>query len=279
MTAEDERIQKWADGYVARAAQKIKDNRAKYARLCKNCSKADKSDDMIYLNSPFGKTYSEWFCSDECRHEAVLEAKSRKFEEWMDIWIPPQYQQTEIEKLPCGKQTENLLTFDDVGEHLGFYAFGPTGTGKTRSMFLWLIEQGNNEAIYYRAKQLASEIVERTQPYGKGGFDSWFEGLLSAEILAIDEVDKLPISQRVMTEFLELMEDRASKLKTTVFAAQRSAANLFELVNTDEKKKSMAETAAAIIRRIMQNTKPIKFSNVLPMSGTKQDQSTAIVFQ
>ncbi len=188
-------------------------------------------------------------------------------DKWTRENIPHGYRNTELQKLPCQVSTAALMSFDFWPEapgsqpdlvNCGCYLHGVTGAGKTRSAFLFvksLITGGQlrpSEIIWIRGSQFAREVVSRTKPGGDGGFDSWFSSLLRAELLTIDEVDKIKFSERVMSEFFELIEHRVSNQLPLILISNSSLDALCSRMSE--------ESGPAIARRIKENLLPIRFT-------------------
>lgn len=173
---------------------------------------------------------------------------------WLFEWIPRAYRFSKIELLPDPEATKQVLEFEPGDPYHGFYLYGATGSGKTRSLVLRLkrFVAEFEDVIYLRGKQFSDEVVERTRPGGKGNFHRWFETLTEAGILAIDEVDKMSFSNRVRAEFFELVEVRTSSDSPLLFIAQCSVDRLAQKLGPKAK-----EEAAGIVRRIKENCLPI----------------------
>lgn len=214
---------------------------------CANCHKPD----AIYW-----KRENKWFCPDSTK--CVKEFKSLH---WQLENIPDGYRNTTLEKLPCQAATKALMDFEFCPEDYenrmnGCYLFGTTGSGKTRSAFLKILKDLENVfdsdgVIWIRGSQFAREVVNRTKPGGIGGFDEWFSSLLEAELLVIDEVDKIKFSERVMSEFFDLIEHRTSHFEAMMLISNSGVSTLCA--------KMPDESGPAIARRIKETLVPIKF--------------------
>jgi DNA replication protein DnaC len=150
---------------------------------------------------------------------------------------------------------------DESKQKNGCFVFGSTGSGKTRSVFLCVkkhlennFEDGESasKTILIRGSQFAREVVNRTKPGGDGGFDNWFSSLLDAQLLVIDEVDKIKFTERVMSEFFDLIEHRTSNLLAMVLISNADVSTLCA--------KMSDESGPAIARRIKETLLPIRFT-------------------
>jgi DNA replication protein DnaC len=206
------------------------------------------------------QTDRPYYCTDACGIAARAARGAKRAEQWADEWVPRAYRLSDVQKLPDREAAELVINFDPWAQDegaVGPYAYGGSGTGKTRSMILLcrnLVAQFN-DLRFMRAKQFAEEVVERTRPNGKGGFSDWFAGLREADVLALDDLDKLDLTPRVAAELFELIEYRTSNELATLYTAQ---CNL-ERLAVKMAKKAKEETAG-IIRRIRETSVPIHFS-------------------
>jgi DNA replication protein DnaC len=183
-------------------------------------------------------------------------------EQWIYENVPAGYRDTKIDKLPCQAATKALMGFDFFPDNLanqknGLYLYGPTGSGKTRSAFLKVQSAlvtmfEPTETVWVRGSQFAREVVNRTRPGGDGGFEAWFTSLLNAQLLCIDEVDKIKFSERVMSEFFDLIEHRTSHQRCVILISNSDVATLCD--------KMSGESGPAVARRIVETLLPIRFA-------------------
>jgi DNA replication protein DnaC len=212
-----------------------------------------------------GLAAPEWnksYCSVECFDTAKRKRGEARAEIWVQEWIPKAYQESSIERLPDPEATKllldlDLLWHDENGKTVGAYCYGETGSGKTRSVILKLrrLLTSFEDVAYLRGKQFGDEVVERTRPNGRGGFEAWFRNLCDTTVLALDEIDKISFTPRVLAELFELIEHRTSDESPTLFIAQCSIDRLPQKMGAKAK-----EEAVGILRRIRENSIPIHFS-------------------
>lgn len=177
--------------------------------LCKGCTARIKT--CVYCHATFeSDDASKLTCSVACyrAHRASL---------WW-LRLPFAYQETVADKLPNPEASKKFLAWEPSDERPGLYVVGTTGSGKTRTALLWGRKAAHRwqDVRYVRAARFASEVISRTRSAG-GGFEAWIEEMRDADVLVIDELEKLKPSERVLVETFDLVEDRLAFGMTTVF--------------------------------------------------------------
>jgi DNA replication protein DnaC len=185
--------------------------------------------------------------------------------------IPIFYKATTLEKLPLPNLSARLmaLDLDNTEDATGVYLFGPTGGGKTRTVYLLahqLIKTKGWSVRYLRGGQFQREIVNRTRPGGTDDLDAWLSDISEAELLIIDEVEKIRFSPRVESEFFELLEERLSNWKALILVSNADASGLCSRMTED--------FAEAVERRIEETLIGMRFS---PEDEPKAAPSSNIV--
>jgi DNA replication protein DnaC len=208
-------------------------------RTCRKCSKE-------YIRTDDPKRYDDHeFCSDTCAIAALSEEQRIAAEEWWQNVCPAIYRATDVARLPRQKQSREVLRWQRGKEpNTGLLAFGPSGAGKTRSMFLLmrrLKEEGLNVRIV-RAAEFAREVVERCQPDGIGGLAHYVRELAKVHALFLDDLDKARFTPRVESELFELIEARTSSDRPLFVTTNASQAQLAARLSP--------ETGPAIVRRL-----------------------------
>jgi DNA replication protein DnaC len=171
--------------------------------------------------------------------------------------VPPLYQETDPEQIPCRKTAEAVLKMaQGPGFSRNMFLWGESGLGKTRTLYLLarkLIENGNT-VLVLRGQEFGAEIYERTKPNGSCDVVGYINRLARVQVLCIDEVDKIRYTGRTETEFFNLLERRLSNGKPTILIAN-SDAQYFA-------KRFAQEFKDPVLRRLKEFFTPYKFQLV-----------------
>lgn len=197
------------------------------------------------------------YCSQACQWKD--EASS-----WWEIEVPCCYQETRIDELPSPYQSRAILEGDI---NLNRFVYGKTGKGKTRTVLLFgrqAIERGRNFK-FIRAYEFKEHLANVATSAGREGWKNWFEGIICAGILAVDEVDKIAFTKRFEVEFFELVERRTSDNRPTILISNYAV---------DKLASRMMVSGAPLLRRIKEFFVPINFdvefrSELTPLAKEK----------
>lgn len=215
---------------------------------CKTCAALNKV--CPECGTAFWATHpKEMECGEHCEAQRVAKAWWSK--------LPGAYRATKPSLLPAPDCTR--LVMDWEADPLpGLFVHGATGTGKTRSLLLrtraW-IHDGFDDVYFLRSSEFATGVIERCRPGGIGGLAGWMADLKAADVVALDELEKLKLSERVGVEFFELIESRLHSLKVTMLAGN------FSPEATAKKLGMASEYAAPWLRRIYEFCEVIEFKN------------------
>lgn len=224
-----------------------------------NCSHCQKSipSGVRYRNSQGAR-----FCSVACEDASDTQAFVQS--------LPRAYRRTIPERLPCQIASRAVLKWQPNAREdskTSLYLRGQSGAGKTRTALLVahnLIAAGHitsEEIKLLRAGSFADEVIDRTRPDGRGGFDEWFDELRDCSLLIFDEVDKLTWTPKVSSVFFELVESRTSNERATIFIAQQPLGEWIEgAMNSPRKGGPTRETFEAIHRRLKEFFEPYTFA-------------------
>lgn len=187
-------------------------------RLCGQCSQ------QWEFCPKCGKLIPARHACDECASKAYL----KRFKEQM----PHLYGLTDRAALPCPEATNQALDEDQYLEEgkVGWYYYGPTGTGKTRTAYLVierLISGGWHPAQILRGLQFAKD-VPRLVMGEFGEIDRYINNLAKLEVLCFDEVDKFRLSERVESEWFDLFERRIEKHSLTILISNVNVGRFVE---------------------------------------------------
>jgi len=136
--------------------------------------------------------------------------------EAMAYWrmiTPKLYQDTDRNKLPVGPGPEGVFSWQyNIG---GLLAFGETGTGKTRSVFLLLkrLCQEGKRPLVFTPIEFSHAVAEHMR--GSGG-RAWIESLSERDLLVFDDLGKGKLTDRVESELFGLIDKRIANMLPTI---------------------------------------------------------------
>ncbi len=180
---------------------------------------------------------------------------------WFSATVPSGYQHTRLESLPNRAATMMALSRqEDEDLDASHYLFGASGTGKTRTAYLLMRSyreamnrfERDREPLLIRASDLKKEIVERTRPGGKGGFQDFFDDLCWRHQIVIDELDKMTWSPRVESEFFDLIETRMAHEQSIIYTSNLTPEAALAGMSDNYR--------AATVRRIKENCAVVNFN-------------------
>ena len=192
----------------------------------------------------------------EAEHEAEREAEKHAEAErertaaleatWNAI-CPPLYQKTDPKRLPAERLAEVM---DWQYGPVGILAVGPTRRGKTRSLYLLLhrLLQEGREVVAFDCAAFGHECGMR---FMDGSGASWADGLAEVEVCFFDDFGKIPMTERVESELLALVERRTANelpiLATTNMTGQ------------DLERQASADRGAPLVARLREFCRVIVF--------------------
>ena len=195
-------------------------------------------------------------CMEKQRAEAEYEAAARiafeRNEEWRRI-CPPLYRETDLARLPMPPEIITRV-LNWKGGPKGLSLVGKTKGGKTRIMFM-LLEQLHQEgrSITVITGKEFERYVHRMFEKDNDARDM-IRKVQRAEILFIDDIGKEKYTERVESEFYDLIEKRTSHLRPTIWTANTNGIGLGAMMSPDR--------GAPILRRLREFTEIISYSPV-----------------
>jgi len=181
----------------------------------------------------------------QARSEAAENAARERAEAWQEI-CPPLYRDTDATRLKS-VPLEEVLNW--MPGPKGIALAGMTGAGKTRAMFL-LMHRLHMEGHYVTA--ITAKRFERYihQMFEKDNdAREMIRRAHRAEILFIDDIGKEKYTERVESEFYDLIETRAANMRPIIWTTNTNGAGLAMMMSPDQ--------GEPILRRLREFTKII----------------------
>ena len=172
---------------------------------------------------------------DDCDREENQKLKSIRVKTNWSTVCPKLYRDTDPSRLD-----EGILKIVNNWKYgaLGIGIVGDSGIGKTRAIF-WRLrrEHEDGRSIHYRC---ATQFADKIGSLDKRNHEK--DECVKADILFIDDIDKIKFTERVETDLFDILESRSKKQKPFIFT---SNSNSFELG-----RKLSNSHSKAILRRL-----------------------------
>jgi len=231
---------------VGEIAAGIEDKTEKY-----NCHRCGKS--FSRPATPVGQYIK--ICPD------CLDRSIREREDWEErnrqranqqAWrklCPPAYRAIDRSRLPNIEAHDKVMAWEFGPQ--GLVLFGETGKGKTRSAWALLgklIIQGR------RVSALDSMAgIQYAAEYNRGASDveEWIEDLISAEVLLLDDVLKVKLTDSFESAVFTMIDQRIAHERPTILTSNDTGATLAARVSQDR--------ANPLLRRLREHCQQICF--------------------
>lgn len=175
-----------------------------------------------------------------------MEPSSQAMEYFLKI-CPKLYQNSDMARLPRQAEAKKVLAWEY--NPTGLFLIGPSGTGKTRAMWMLLkrliLEQENYQRLVFF--QGAIFALKASKAYGDPDFtEQWLEKMAKIPLLVIDDIFKGKMSEAQETAIYTILELRASDMVPTILTTNTGGELLLQRM-TDAGRE---DRGPAIIRRI-----------------------------
>jgi hypothetical protein len=167
--------------------------------------------------------------------------------EW-ELICPPLYRETELPRLPIDREVlDRILRWEPGKTGLGLS--GPSGAGKTRAMFLLL------EKHHFAGRRIRAFSAKKFENWCHKKFEKdddakvRIEEARRASIVFIDDIGKEKYTDRVESEFYDLIEHRTSHLLPILWTANATGQQLEQMMGPDR--------GVPIVRRLREFTEII----------------------
>ena len=171
-------------------------------------------------------------CTDrESKYQVINSPNINPDRMWENI-CPPLYQNTDVTQLKINPVTLRTIMDWTLGTK-GIGLTGSTGSGKTRAMFLLLNQ------LYTANVPVMATTAKQFEHWCHSMFDKDQEARKRLErakdvcVLFIDDIGKEKYTERVESEFYDLIEHRTSHLKPILWTANATGQQLVKMMGED----------------------------------------------
>lgn len=171
-----------------------------------------------------------------------------------DESCPKRYAETDSSRLNPEPFKEALSWDHGQGDNL--LLLGPTGRGKTRTAWLIVKNLMLEKQIKVCSVNDAEFVLEVGDKTMSGKLKDYVAGLCKPPVLFIDDLGKAIPTERYIASLYYLVEERHSHQKPVIVTSQLSEQELNKRFSSRDIPVSHA---AAIVRRLKENCKVIKF--------------------
>lgn len=163
--------------------------------------------------------------------ESRREARCRNFEAWSDP-LPPTAGRRDVheQRIAVGKLFA-WMTFisdptPDVDNAVGYYVFGPTGTGKTHLAALTAgsLRERSVPVLYIKTKHALDHLRRVKEPEH---VRLWRERLSTADVLILDDIGAHGSTAYAIEELLDAIDHRVTFSLPTLFTSNLDGKALF----------------------------------------------------
>lgn len=192
-----------------------------------------------------------------------------KQEAWETI-VPPGYRNTRLDSLPNQDITRCVMGFARRDTPPGVLAFGPVGTGKTRTCLMllrkWMFDSYRADWSFKFIEGAAIDDAAKAHARS-GGMGDWINELLQTDALMIDDIGHGNFSPSYADALRRVLERATSHRIPVLVTCQYDAKALLKQWAGAEPSK--VECVKAIIRRLAEFCRPVRFSKNRPPEEVK----------
>lgn len=195
-------------------------------RSCVECQKQ-------FTLPKYGVPSYEIRCPD-CLQGKVNRDKEQQQKAVEAVWLsrcPKQFQDTNIDKLPCQEEVRRAL--DWKCGPVGLLLHGPTGGGKTRTAWLVLRNQHLKGKQFKILNSLAG--LEYASKFSESAsiVENWVSGLIETDILFMDDVFKNKFTDSFEGVVFSIIDRRTENGRPVILTANDTGASLTNRMTDD----------------------------------------------
>ncbi len=183
------------------------------------------------------------------KREAARKARDARIDAAWERICPPLYRDTQEDRLPTDK-FEQVMAWEYGPK--GLLLIGESGLGKTRCAYR-LLHRLLHEDRTIRAFDATQFGYECAHHFGVGTGARWISGLCAADVVFLDDLAKVKMTERVEAELFGLVERRAAFLRPIIITTNYTGAVLM--------RKMSEGTGPALTRRLREFCGVINFGN------------------
>lgn len=217
------------------------------------CPDCGKKHPIAKIVLPHGRLVEEALCPDcaaerkRQEREALRRQEQERIESIWQSFCPPLYRITDPARLPQDKLAD-VLSWEYGSE--GLLLIGPSGGGKTRAGYL-LLRRLLEEGRKIRAFDCAAFGHEVGRKFRDGTGEDFTDKLAKMEIVFLDDVGKIPFTERAEAELFALIERRTANLLPIIATLNMTGENL--------EAKTSQDRGAPMVRRLREFCRTIVF--------------------
>ena len=226
--------------------------RASTERTCRECAKPFEVPTFIPA-SIAAKVHVCPSCSErhaaETSRRAIEQSQAVRLARWKQI-CPPEFLQTDPNKLPCQRQYRTVMNW--ICGHRGLVLHGPTGQGKSRCA--WLLLRREYEAgRSVRSLNSASGLTYAAK-FSESAKDAerWIERLSEVDLLLLDDCFKAKLTDSFEAALFAVINTRTERQLPIIATLNDTGASLTERLSADR--------APAMLRRLREFCDRIAFT-------------------
>ena len=222
----------------------------KKQKLCKICGKPMLQKKVSFGGSEMILDIPQCDCMEkEAKRLEKIENENKKKENFNKMLrfseIPEKHKEMLQNKVYNKNYVDDIFQNFELSKYKSVYLYGPVGTGKsfTTSYFLFKLLKEGKKVKYKKAIKMVLEL-SAIEPKD---YKRYADGLIGVDVLVIDDIDKLKVTESRLTTLLYLIDERNDLNRLTIYTSNKTLEELYAKFSEDK------EMGQAIISRIQEN--------------------------